>query len=694
MAVNMADEELFKRAISGYRDAFLDRHSHLSEAERNELWSQQLNQFMPASTARSSPSYRPVSGSGILDNGGSSLEKSGKRTRQDTPRTLPGSGLPPTKRRVTTPEPPVTVDLTRDLSHASSPAAPQTIRKLSRSNSRKDNYTGLGPSRHTAMVRSQSQQTPASHRPSLATPVAGHRHSYGPQRINRRLDHVNEYSPSEYAKQCLDDNQAHGGVSALSMGLSADTTVTGLPQLNPSFVQQPHGQSELVPDLAGLGKPSLVDQPAPPASTAVEMSRTPTTDSLCGGIGMMRFDSSGPNLNPNCSFPFPSSEFIPSSSPMNVPFTNPFTSAQRDMDHVSFPFTESSAPPSFSCSAPPATSFAPSVCTLSSSPATEMKHSMSSESSSSSLSQPSRAARRTQEQIVQGTRPIAPKVGSQSMSPPKVTEQTKMIRISSSDGTAKEVAAIPKASIQRPPRQKTYCTMCNDQPDGFHGEHELRRHIERVHAVVRKVWVCVDISPGKAFLANCKACRNGKRYGANYNAAAHLRRTHFNPCQRGRGGRGKDSEKRGGKGGGNHPPMEVLKHWMVQKEEVVLENAQNFIDQDALGDDLVAAPGPVPPEEMMSGLSSISPEDFQAPGLESTLTNGYDAFSTFPTMGMDSSLDASCYIDSQPLVPEIDSFQGSAFAMQVGDTCGTFTHRSGTKPWHLLLTTSDMTPLK
>lgn len=102
--------------------------------------------------------------------------------------------------------------------------------------------------------------------------------------------------------------------------------------------------------------------------------------------------------------------------------------------------------------------------------------------------------------------------------------------------------------------------------------------------------------------------------------------------------------------------MEVLKHWMVQKEEVVLENAQNFIDQDALGDDLVAAPGPVPTEEMMSGLSSISPEDFQAPGLESTLTNGYDAFSTFPTMGMDSSLDASCYIDSQPLVPEIDSY--------------------------------------
>lgn len=112
MAVNMADEELFKRAISGYRDAFLDRLSHLSEAERNELWSEQLNQFMPTTAAVSSPSYLPVSGSGTLHNDGSSLEKSGKRTRQDTPRTLPGSGLPPTKRRVTV----------CDLSWSSAPA--------------------------------------------------------------------------------------------------------------------------------------------------------------------------------------------------------------------------------------------------------------------------------------------------------------------------------------------------------------------------------------------------------------------------------------------------------------------------------------------------------------------------------------------------------------------------------------------
>lgn len=547
----------------------------------------------------------------------------------------------------------MTVDLTREASHASSPAAPQTTVRPVGTTSRTDNNPIAGPgdfSRHTAMVRSQSQQTPVSRRKLPTSGVLGHRQSYGPQRSQLRFDYVNEYSPSEYARQHSDDFQDRTGVSALSLALATDPASSGLQHQ----LQAP--QPEFPIDPTGLLDPALVGQPAPPPSAAVEMSRSATTDSICGGLDMIRFDSSGPSMDPGYPFSMPSTEFMSSVSPINVPFQD--FSTQQPLNPIHhFPFPES-APLPFSCSAPSTTSFYhPLPSTVSESPTMEMKPSMSSESNSSAASQQSRAARRTQEQIVQGTRPIAPKLESRDSSPPKPVKQHKMIRISSSDGTSKEVAAIPKASIQRPPRPKTYCTKCNDQPDGFHGEHELRRHIERVHAVVRKVWVCVDISPGKTFLANCKACRNGKRYGANYNAAAHLRRTHFNPCQRGRGGRGKDSEKRGGKGGGNHPPMEVLKHWMVQKEEIVLENAQNFIDKDMLGDDLTAVSTSMPVDEtVFSGLPSAPAQDLSHLGFEPPLAHGYDGFPNLPTMSMGPSLDTACYLDSQTLPFEIDSY--------------------------------------
>ncbi|GKT46586.1 uncharacterized protein ColSpa_06767 [Colletotrichum spaethianum] len=133
--------------------------------------------------------------------------------------------------------------------------------------------------------------------------------------------------------------------------------------------------------------------------------------------------------------------------------------------------------------------------------------------------------------------------------------------------------AVSKGTYTRPKHPKVFCDMCSEHPDGFRGDHELRRHINAKHEGIVKKFVCRDpstvgiqsgvqaINP----LSKCKQCVARKQYGAYYNAAAHLRRTHFKPkTPRGKNKRGDDEEKRGGKGGGDWPPMNELKQWMEE----------------------------------------------------------------------------------------------------------------------------------
>lgn len=99
-----------------------------------------------------------------------------------------------------------------------------------------------------------------------------------------------------------------------------------------------------------------------------------------------------------------------------------------------------------------------------------------------------------------------------------------------------------------------------------------------------KKFVCIEPNDGLDHpkpvlpLSKCKACsQQKKRYGAYYNAAAHLRRAHFKPKAT-RGGRKNDFERRGGKGGGNWPPLTELKHWMKGVGGVprMFENTTNY----------------------------------------------------------------------------------------------------------------------
>lgn len=196
--------------------------------------------------------------------------------------------------------------------------------------------------------------------------------------------------------------------------------------------------------------------------------------------------------------------------------------------------------------------------------------SYSSESNASDVSAPSstcsRQSRREREiNAAAASRPLAPKASECEPETLSAPSHAQMTRIRSEDGSSKTVGVLSKTPYVRPQHPKIMCQHCNERPDGFRGTHELDRHIARAHAVVRKGYICVAPSFNKTFLDSCKHCRNKKVYGAYYNAAAHLRRAHFHPRKRGR--KGKNDEKRGGIGGGDHPAMDWLKaHWIKEME--------------------------------------------------------------------------------------------------------------------------------
>jgi hypothetical protein len=223
--------------------------------------------------------------------------------------------------------------------------------------------------------------------------------------------------------------------------------------------------------------------------------------------------------------------------------------------------------------------------------------STSSSSSSSSSSSRSRDALQKQNQLA--ARKLAPKAGSEE-DLTSHRSSAKVVPIKSKDGMDdKSVAPIPKTPYQRPKHDKVICTLCNDYPEGFRGAHELGRHQDRQHKVMVKKFMCIEPRDGiksqfkpVTSLSKCKACNQQKKmYGAYYNAAAHLRRAHFVPKSRGRGKSAKTderSEKRGGKGGGDWPPMAELKRWMTEvdvKADATTQAEDEESENEDIGND-------------------------------------------------------------------------------------------------------------
>jgi hypothetical protein len=159
------------------------------------------------------------------------------------------------------------------------------------------------------------------------------------------------------------------------------------------------------------------------------------------------------------------------------------------------------------------------------------------------------------------------------------------------------------------------CPICTDYPDGFRSEHELRRHTNRVHKKTRKVWVTIDTSPDKSFLANCKACQTGKRYNECYNAASHLRRMHFHPHKRGERKMTAAEARKGGKATDLDPPMEVLKtNWLREVDEFVDDDG---VPMDDVRNDSLTQP-PTLPQPQAQQHSAGPTSDSKAPPTPTT----------------------------------------------------------------------------
>ncbi|QSZ37583.1 hypothetical protein DSL72_008681 [Monilinia vaccinii-corymbosi] len=293
----------------------------------------------------------------------------------------------------------------------------------------------------------------------------------------------------------------------------------------------------------------------------------------------------------------------------------------------------------------------------------KMEKSQSIESVSSTMSSSSRNKQRLQVSNMAASRPLMPKGGYEDNLMSRVNSSQSMTRLDSKDGSNEKVA-IEKRAYQRPKHERVFCKLCEEHPDGFRGEHELRRHCDRQHKKMVKKWVCVEPPSGQGRekpvlpLSKCKACATQKKkYGAYYNAAAHLRRAHFKPKSKGRNKSSKveDSQKRGGKAGGDWPPMSELKNWFKEVEEPAADyTRQEEEDEEDANESM---PGSVSPNHNASANFDNTFPDPTMNGLYSSMNApNYNSSITFDN-SMQQNIDLSMNLAGQT------NFDFSSFPM-------------------------------
>ena len=420
----------------------------------------------------------------------------------------------------------------------------------------------VAPTRHqTTQLRKGNAEPPRPFQTSTAHPTTRPR----PQQLYP-VTEVQDFAPEDFLSQSPDfSTPPYVSVTQSPSVERGESHRQDLSYLSTSV------RSELNWQVPYSSSPTTSDAGLTTASTATsaQMSRCSTNDMLCEPFGMIRVESTSSHCDVSVTSDSTTVDAYKADNFGHLFHDSSFSSLGDDSN-----FSQSQS------------LFLDTQSFVTSHSPPQMKRSHSQESNASSLSSSSqgsqsRNSRRVHEQnALSKVRPLAPKTECHESSPSAEAKLPKIVEITSDDGIIRHKAEIPRTIRQQPQRKTTFCNLCNEHPQGFHGDHELRRHNDRHHTNCRKVWICRDNTsaggPRPAVpLSACKACRNHKTYGANYNAAAHLRRAHFYPCKNKRGGRGKVSEGRGGMGGGEEPPMDELKNWMYEQWEGSVAGVQS-----------------------------------------------------------------------------------------------------------------------
>jgi hypothetical protein len=283
------------------------------------------------------------------------------------------------------------------------------------------------------------------------------------------IEEVQDFSPAEYLEQSQNVYATPHSLApspAVERGEFNDQTTSSL------TYHQAYEPSAPQPPMTVISNPSLVSRSA---VLSEPMTRSNTDDVLCEGFDMFHMNST------------------------SKPSESGFGKAE-DLDDQTLPFS-TMVPQQYHDISYSGNPLPLSYCSE------EMAASLSQESDVSSSPFTSvHSSPRMQESPTASVRLLAPKQESdRSLSP---TGNPRFVDVKGADGTVKRKAEITRAARREPDRKTLKCPYCDDNPSGFHGVHELDRHIGRHHKLRRKVWICKEKDVDGKFLANCKACRN------------------------------------------------------------------------------------------------------------------------------------------------------------------------------------------